>query len=118
MEAHNLRAAVDDLSEVEFRSLGSFNTGEVGVFWSSSGESPWERHPDDDELLYIIEGQVELEVLTDDNSVVTRVKEGSIFIVPRGHWHRHRHIGLVKEMYVTPGHSDMSFAVDPRTDTT
>jgi len=116
METHNIRSALDGLAEVEFRRLAAFNNGEVGVFWSASGTSPWERHPEDEELLHVIEGQVEVEVLTDDGSVVTLVEEGSIFVVPRGHWHRHRHVGLVKEMYVTPGHSDMSFADDPRTE--
>jgi hypothetical protein len=35
-------------------------------------------------------------------------------VVPRNQWHRHKHDGVVKEMYVTPGSSDMSFAEDPR----
>ena len=114
MEAHDIHSALEGLGEVEFRRLAKFNGGEVGVFWASSGTSPWERHPDDEELLHVVEGQVEIEVLTDEGPVVTLIDEGSIFVVPRGHWHRHRHVGMVKEMYVTPGRSDMSFAEDPR----
>jgi len=53
-------------------------------------------------------------VLTDEGSEITTVAAGSVFVVPRGHWHRHRHTGLVKELYLTPGPSDMSFAEDPR----
>jgi hypothetical protein len=52
MEADDIRNAFGDLGEVEFRPLAtSFNRGTIGVFWTSSGISPWERHPDDEELL-------------------------------------------------------------------
>ena len=114
MEAHDIASAFAGLGEVEFRRLASFNGGEVGVFWASSGLSPWERHPDDEEFLQVIEGTVEIEVLTDDASRVTTVDAGSCFVVPRNRWHRHRHTGLVKELYLTPGRSEMSFEDDPR----
>jgi len=61
METHNIRSALDGLAEVEFGRLAAFNNGEVGVFWSASGTSPWERHPEDEELLQVIEGQVEVD---------------------------------------------------------
>ena len=115
MRAHKLVDIVDTLAEVEFKHLPRFNAGGVGVFWSSSGVSPWERHPTDDELLYVIEGRVVIEVLGLDERFEVEVDAGSVFIVPRDHWHRHRHAGLVKEMYVTPGPTDMSFDEDPRT---
>jgi quercetin dioxygenase-like cupin family protein len=112
-DAHEIASAFTDLAEVEFRRLASFNGGEVGVFWASSGVSPWERHPDDDEFLQVIEGVVDIEVLGDEREITT-VEAGSIFVVPRGRWHRHRHRGPVKELYLTPGRSEMSFADDPR----
>jgi quercetin dioxygenase-like cupin family protein len=114
MDAQDIRTSFEGLAEVEFRSLAKFNDGEVGIFWSSSGVSPWERHPKDEELLQIIEGQVEIEVLTEAGPVVSLLSEGLIFVVPRNHWHRHRHVGLVKELYLTPGPTDMSMAEDPR----
>jgi quercetin dioxygenase-like cupin family protein len=114
MQAHDLASAFTNLSEVEFRRLAVFNAGEVGVFWASSGVSPWERHPDDEEFLQVIEGSVEIEVLGQDGSQVTAVDAGSIFVVPRDHWHRHRHTGPVKELYLTPGRTEMSFEDDPR----
>lgn len=73
-----------------------------------------ERHPEDDELLYVIEGRVVIEVLTEIDRCAIEVGAGSVLIVPRNHWHRHRHDGVVKEMYVTPGPTDMSFDDDPR----
>ena len=39
------------LGSMEFHELAPFNQGSVGVFWCGAGTSPWERHPDDDELL-------------------------------------------------------------------
>jgi quercetin dioxygenase-like cupin family protein len=114
MKARNLAEAVERLGEVEFKRLFEFNDGGVGVFWAASGVSPWERHPTDEELLYVIEGRVTIEVLTDAGRVDVPIAAGSAFVVPRNQWHRHKHDGVVKEMYVTPGSSDMSFAEDPR----
>ena len=54
MQAQNLRDVVVGLGEVEFKELFGFNDGSVGVFWAASGMSPWERHPSDEELLYVI----------------------------------------------------------------
>ena len=116
MQAHNLVNAIEGLAEVEFKQLASFNRGSMGVYWATGGVSPWERHPEDDELLYVIEGCVVIEVLTEDDRVEMLVSEGSAFVVPRNHWHRHKVDGVVKEMYVTPGPSDTSFADDPRYD--
>jgi quercetin dioxygenase-like cupin family protein len=117
MQAHNLVDAIEGLDEVEFKQLATFNRGSVGVYWAAAGVSPWERHPEDDELLYVIEGRVTVEILTEDDHVEVPITEGSAFVVPRNHWHRHKLDGLVREMYVTPGPSDTSFADDPRAET-
>lgn len=114
VHAHDLLSALDGLGEVEFHKLSTFCDGSVGVFWSGGGVSPWERHPAHEELLFVIEGQVTIEVLTDDDSTDVLVPAGSAFVVPRNHWHRHKHDGLVKELYATPGTSETSFADDPR----
>jgi quercetin dioxygenase-like cupin family protein len=114
MQAHDIRASLDGLGELDFRPLAPFNRGMLGVFWSSGGTSPWERHPDDEELLQPIEGEVDIEVLTETGPVVTTVRAGAVFVVPRGHWHRHRHRGLLKELFLTPGPTEHSTAADPR----
>ena len=114
MEAHDLRVIVDALPEMEFRNLGSFNEGGVGVFWSTDGTSPWERHPDDDEMLHVLKGNIDVTVLTDGGPVTTRVTAGCVFIVPRGLWHRQTLHGTVQELYVTPGRTEHSSADDPR----
>jgi hypothetical protein len=60
VQAHNLLDAINGLGEVEFRQLTTFDRGNEGVYWAQTqtGVSPWERHPADDELLYVIEGRV------------------------------------------------------------
>lgn len=117
MQAHDLREILATLPEMEFKQLARFNEGGVGVFWSSDGTSPWEMHPDDDELLQILEGEVLVTVLTDDGPVETLVGAGGCFVVPRNHWHKQELRGKVLELYVTPGRSLHSTAEDPRTET-
>lgn len=115
--AHDPLAVVDDLPEMEFRELARFNQGQVGVFWCSAGLSPWERHPDDDELLQVLEGEVDIIVLREDGPVTTTVRAGSFFVVPRGLWHRHHVKVRLKELFLTPGPSEHSMADDPRSGT-
>ena len=114
MDAHNLAQALQGLHELEFKQLGDFNRGSVGVYWSRGGTSPWEIHPEDDEILFVVEGGVTVEILTETERIDIPVEEGSCLVVPRNHWHRHKVDTLVKEMYVTPGPSETSFADDPR----
>ena len=114
MNPHSLLATIDALGEMEFHNLAPFNCGSVGVFWCSSGTSPWERHPDDDELLQVLEGEVVITVLTETDRVETRVSAGSAFVVPKGCWHRQHIPEVLKELYVTPGASEHSDAEDPR----
>ncbi len=116
MRAHDITRSIEGLRELDFRMLERFNQGAVGVFWAASGTSPWERHPDCEELLQPVEGEVDVEVLTNDEAMVTTVRAGSILVVPRGRWHRHRHRGVVKELFLTPGRTEHSTADDPRRD--
>lgn len=112
--AHNVSREIDALPEMDFHEVARFCEGHVGIYWANAGTSPWERHPDVEELLHIIEGEAEIEVLTGAGPVRTAVGPGSIMVVPRNHWHRHHLLTRVKELYVTPGPSDTSFADDPR----
>lgn len=114
MRAHDPDAIVAGLAEMEFSSIAPFNHGDVGVFWSTGGTSPWERHPDTDEFLAVLDGEIELTVLFDDGPKATVVRKGSFFIVPQGHWHRQEIRGSVRELYLTPGRTEHSEAEDPR----
>jgi uncharacterized cupin superfamily protein len=113
MTAHNLALALDGLAELEFKQLALFNKGTVGIFRTSAGVSPWERHPVDDELLHVLDGEVEITVITPEGWKTSVVAAGSIFIVPRGLWHRHTIAERLVELYVTPGETEHSMAADP-----
>lgn len=94
--------------------LGAFDQGDIRVSrWS--GQSPWERHVDGDEFFYVLDGEVEFTLLTDDESVQVNVPRGSIFVVPRGRWHRSFARNAVTLITVRGcDHGPVSFAEDPR----
>ena len=94
--------------------LGPFNQCTLGVV-RFSGQTPWERHPGGDELLHVVEGAVEVTVLTDDGPVHRTMTAGSIFVVPRGCWHRQRAPAGVVLMFATATEAtDHSWEEDPR----
>jgi len=108
---------LDKAKEMEFLVLQKFGSGETGAFWSEAGaQSPWEMHPECDELLHIIEGKIELEILPSDagESSTFILTAGSFFVVPTACWHRQRILERVKQYYVTPGPTLHSQATDPR----
>jgi mannose-6-phosphate isomerase-like protein (cupin superfamily) len=127
MQPHDLRAAWKAVPQLlvsptttpedalaSMRELGSLNECTLGVI-RFSGETPWERHPGGDELLHVLEGEVDLTVLTDSGPVDATIGQGSIFVVPRGLWHRQRPRPSVTLLFATPVEGgEHSWAEDPR----
>jgi uncharacterized cupin superfamily protein len=103
-----------DQLRAAFPRLASFDKGEITV-GRFSGRSPWERHVDSDEFLHVLDGEVEITLLTDDDSIHVTVSAGSIFVIPRGLWHRQvpRPVATVLSLIPTD-HGSVSFAEDPR----
>jgi quercetin dioxygenase-like cupin family protein len=128
LEARNVRAVLGGLPELR---IGAGTTAadadaafgllarldrcdvHVGRFY---GQSPWERHANGDELLHVLEGEVDLTVLTDTGPVHRTLRAGSIFVCPRGLWHRQLARDGVTGIFATPKPTDVSFADDPRLD--
>lgn len=118
MSAIDPGVIADGLSEMDFKEHASFGDGRAGVFWSGAGiPSLWEMHPDCDEMLQVLEGAIEVEVLParGGRSETTNVPAGSFFVVPRAHWHRQTLLARTKEFYLSPGSSMHSTVADPRT---
>lgn len=120
MKAHDIRALMEippawksDDGEATFWIAEPFNGG---MLWVGRfiGQSPWERHPDGDELLHTLAGETEVTVLTDEGPVTTTVPAGSVFVVQQGLWHRQVARAEVTQMGVTSGSTDHSTADDPR----
>jgi len=115
----NPAVALDNTAEMQFLELADFGPGSAGAFWSQAGgQSPWEMHPDCDELLQIIEGEIEVEVLPVGNgdSHVFSVPAGSSIVIPQGCWHRQTIMQKTRQFYLTPGQTFHSTAEDPRQD--
>ncbi len=124
LEVHPLSAALAGLAELRIseatteedamasmRPLAEWNGCTVGVV-RFSGETPWERHGED-ELLHILEGEVAITILRPDARVVGTARAGSVVLVPRGCWHRQYARSTAALLFVT-GTTDVSTAVDPR----
>ncbi|MGH7949267.1 MAG: cupin domain-containing protein [Candidatus Binataceae bacterium] len=127
MNAHDVRAALASVPELKIsssttaedadaavRELGWLNQCLLGVM-RYSGLTPWERHPDGDELLHVIDGEVDVTLLTDSGPVEQTIRAGSVFVVPRGLWHRQLPKPVVAMLFATPAKTtEISFDDDPR----
>ncbi|MEM9624304.1 MAG: cupin domain-containing protein [Pseudomonadota bacterium] len=66
--------------------------------------STWEIHPHGDELVYLLEGDIDFVLHTDEGDVTLRVNEpGSYVVVPRNTWHTARPRTRTRMLFVTPG---------------
>ena len=123
MKAHDLRQALSAVATgtvttaeedaAAFPRLASFNDGAIYV-GRFSGQTPWERHPDADELLYVLDGAVDITLLAADGAAQVSVAAGSAFVVPRGLWHRQLARPSVTLLAAVPDNSEISEADDPR----
>jgi quercetin dioxygenase-like cupin family protein len=125
--AHDLDAALTDLPELHITSnttaeeadaatrlITSVGPCTVGVV-RFSGLTPWERHPDGDELLHVLDGIIDVTVLTDDGPAEVTLDAGSVFVCPKGLWHRQRPHASATLLFSTPTHTtEVTFADDPR----
>ena len=115
MNTVDIKAAVSSLSmlkdrtpqssgpafEAAFDTLATTENG--GVFAASfQGVSAWERHPNGDELVQIIDGSVRVTVLQGDAENILEMKAGMFTIVPRNAWHRFEAPTGVVVMTMTP----------------
>ena len=127
LQEHDLRAA---LREVPHLNITADTTGEdanaavrnvakignltLGVM-SYAGQTPWERHPDGDELLLALDGELDITILTDDGPVTRKLRVGEAFVCPQGLWHRQFAEKSASTLYGTPiENGEGSVADDPR----
>lgn len=99
-----------------FVNIAPFRDGHVfGVKFS--GDAAWERHPNGDELVQIVEGATTLHVMSDSGLQSHVLKPGMLAIVPRNTWHRFEAPDGVALITATPMPTDhLTVDVeDPRT---
>lgn len=78
------------------------------------GQTAWQRHPLDDELLFILEGEVTLLTLNSGDEVLLTAKSGEMFRVPAGLWHCTRAIDPAAIMSLTVGEESERSATPPK----
>jgi PhnB protein len=127
LQEHDLRAALREVphlnitadttgedADAAVRNLAKIGNLTFGVM-SYTGRTPWERHPDGDELLLALDGELDITTLTDDGPVTRKLRAGEAFVCPQGLWHRQFAEKSVSMLYGTPGDtSEISVADDPR----
>ncbi|MBA2437720.1 MAG: cupin domain-containing protein [Acidimicrobiia bacterium] len=62
-----------------------------------------ERHPDGDELLYLVSGAVDVVLEESGGERTVALESGQAFIVPRGLWHRVHVRAPSHLVFLTPG---------------
>jgi mannose-6-phosphate isomerase-like protein (cupin superfamily) len=127
MKPIDLASELARLTFLENRTMNTPPEAEEGVFaelaqlgdadlyaGGFSGSSPWERHPRGDELVHVLDGHAVLTVLTDAGPEALEMGPGTLFVVPRGTWHRFDAPEGVTLMTATPPPTEHSTADDPR----
>ena len=102
-----LRGRRPEMTEADRKGSGGFATlapFRDGNIYSAkfSGDGAWERHPNGDELVQIVEGSATMHVVTEDGPTSFPVTAGMTIIVPQGTWHRFGSPEGVSLVTVTP----------------
>lgn len=81
----------------------------IQVFRFDEAWPSWEVHPQGDEFVYLLSGDTDLLLRTDDGERSVRVSEpGSYVVVPRGTWHTARPHEATAMLFVTPGEGTLN----------
>jgi quercetin dioxygenase-like cupin family protein len=80
-------------TETERKATGAFVTlapFRDGNLYSAkfSGRAAWERHPNGDELVHIVDGSCTVQLMTDGGLESHEVGAGTVIVVPQNTWHR------------------------------
>src|SRR3954470_11718358 len=66
-----------------------------------------EMHPDGDELLYLVEGEIGVALDEQTGETIISLSAGDAFVVPRGTWHRVLVKTPCRLLFFTPGRSQV-----------
>ena len=111
--AHTTEAEV----ESAFATLGIGDFRDCGVMLGSfDGNAGWERHMKADELVQILAGSAEFDIIVDDDRQTLELIAGMLIVVPQSCWHRFRSKEGVTVLTATPRYDEEhTFVDDPRT---
>ena len=102
-----LRGRTPQMIETERKATGAFATlapfRDGNIFSAKfAGEGAWERHPNGDELVQIVDGATTLHFMTENGLQSFALGAGMMVIVPQGMWHRFVSADGVTVMTATP----------------
>lgn len=102
-----LRGRTPEMLEAERKESGAFATltpfRDGNIFSARfSGGGAWERHPNGDELVQVVDGATVLHIMTDEGPQSHTLRAGMMVIVPQGTWHRFESADGVTLMTATP----------------
>ena len=97
----------DDVSNDAFAEVAGYRDGAIFVA-HYAGNSAWERHPEGDEIVAVLEGKTTVFLLEDGRESPYTLNQGELVIVPVGVWHRFETPDGVKILTVTPQPTDHS----------
>jgi mannose-6-phosphate isomerase-like protein (cupin superfamily) len=102
--------------EGAFARLAPYRDG--AIFTAKfAGNAAWERHPNGDEIVQIVDGATMLHIMAEDGPQSHALSAGMVAIVPQNTWHRFEAPDGVTLMTATPQpteHLTVDVA-DPRT---
>jgi mannose-6-phosphate isomerase-like protein (cupin superfamily) len=117
-----LRDRRPEMTEVERKASGGFATlapfRDGNIFSAKfSGDGAWERHPNGDEFVQVVDGSTTLHIIGEDGPRAYTLDAGMIVIVPQGAWHRFHSVDGVSLVTATPKPTEhLTIDVeDPRT---
>ena len=88
-----MRGRRPESTESERKATGAFVTlapFRDGNIYSAkfSGRAAWERHPNGDELVQIVDGATTVDIIVDGTIETHALSAGMTVVVPQGAWHR------------------------------
>lgn len=117
-----LRGRTPRTTETERKGSGAFATlapfRDGNIFSAKfAGDGAWERHPNGDELVQIVDGSATLHIMAEDGPKSFALSVGMMVIVPQGTWHRFHAPEGVTVVTATPKPTEHLTADvdDPRT---
>jgi mannose-6-phosphate isomerase-like protein (cupin superfamily) len=96
-----------EMTEAERKASGGFATlspfRDGNIFSAKfTGDGAWERHPNGEELVQVVEGSTTLHIITEEGPRSYALSAGMMVIVPQGAWHRFHAPEGVSLVTVTP----------------
>lgn len=75
----------------------------VSEFTCDSDWDSWEMHPEGDEFVYLLAGDIEFQLETPEGLVTRRIDGRGAVVVPRGVWHTAKVFKPARMFFITRG---------------